>query len=174
MAAAAGQNWYLRKHDDDTVFGPLPFAQLARWAWTARVAPHGCVSTDQSTWMKAPMLVELGMDWLVEVTSERSYGPTTLGAIQEFMRLGEIHEQTSVVNTCDATRHQVRELQIARLAGEPEEANNRAPAAIGMSIDPQVRIRELEQALEEERRLLAEAEARYRELEARLTQQTSP
>ena len=27
------------------------------------------------------MLPELGMDWMVEVTSERYYGPTTLGAI---------------------------------------------------------------------------------------------
>ncbi|MDQ6809073.1 MAG: hypothetical protein M3Z64_06560 [Verrucomicrobiota bacterium] len=173
MDGAAGQNWYLRKHDDETVFGPLTFAQLARWAWTARVAPHDWVSTDQSTWMKAPMLAELGMDWLVEVTSERYYGPTTLGAIQEFVRLGEIQERTSVVNTCDATRHHVRELEITPLAGDAEEANNRAPAASGMSIDPQVRIRELEQALDEERRSLAESEARCRELEARLAQQTS-
>lgn len=174
MDGVAGQNWYLRKHDDETVFGPLPFEQLARWAWTARVAPHDCVSMDEATWMKAPMLAELGMDWLVEVTSERYYGPTTLGAIQEFMRLGEIHEQTSVINTCNATRHQVRELQIVAPAGDPEEASHRAPAASGMSIDPQVRIRELEQALREERRSLDEAEARCRELQLRLGQETIP
>jgi len=80
MDPASAQQWFLRKHEDDNIFGPLPFAQLVRWAEAARIAPHDCVSTDQSTWMKAPMLAELGMDWLVEVTTERYYGPTTIGA----------------------------------------------------------------------------------------------
>ncbi|HSP45535.1 MAG TPA: hypothetical protein VLO30_06045 [Chthoniobacterales bacterium] len=57
----------------------FPSPQLTRWASTAQVAPHDVVSTDQLTWVKAPMLPELGMDWLVEVTTERFYGPTTLG-----------------------------------------------------------------------------------------------
>src|SRR6266567_4438307 len=83
-------SWYLRKYDDGGIFGPLPFDQLSRWASKARVAPRDLVSSDQETWMKAPMLSELGMDWLVEVTSERYYGPTTLGAINEFVRLGEV------------------------------------------------------------------------------------
>jgi hypothetical protein len=62
-------------------FGPLNFDQLTRWASTAQIAPHDALSNDQQTWMKAPMLPQLGMDWLVEVTSEHYYGPTTLGAI---------------------------------------------------------------------------------------------
>ena len=49
--------------------------------------------------MKAPMVSELGMDWLVEVTSERYYGPTTLGAINEFVRLGEVTPENFVINT---------------------------------------------------------------------------
>ena len=71
MEEAAGQDWFLRKHEDGSIFGPLPFAQLARWASSAQVAPHDVVSTDQVTWIKAPMLAELEMDWLVEVTTER-------------------------------------------------------------------------------------------------------
>jgi hypothetical protein len=77
------------------------------------MAPHDVLSTDQVTWMKAPMLPELGMDWLVEVTSERYYGPTTLGAIQEFVRLGEINEQTFVINSCDGARRQISEMSLA-------------------------------------------------------------
>ena len=75
MEAAAGQDWFLRKHEEGSIFGPLPFAQLARWASSAQVAPHDAVSTDQRTWTKAPMLPELGMDWLVEVTTNGMHWP---------------------------------------------------------------------------------------------------
>ena len=77
---------------------------MRRWAATAQVAPHDKLSHDQQTWLKAPMFPELEMDWLVEVTSERYYGPTTLGAVQEFLRLGEIGEETFVINSCDGSR----------------------------------------------------------------------
>src|ERR1051326_5074394 len=94
MDTVANQTWFLRKHDG-SVFGPLSFDQLSRWASTARIAPGDALSTDQRTWIKAPMLPELDMDWLVEVTSEHYYGPTTLGAVQEFLGSGRSEEQTS-------------------------------------------------------------------------------
>jgi hypothetical protein len=173
MEAAATQEWFLRKHEDGNIFGPLPFAQLARWASSAQVAPHDVVSTDQATWIKAPMLPELGMDWLVEVTTERFYGPTTLGAIQEFMRLGEINNDTFVINSCDGVRKRISEMPLVlpqtvaeETAPEPDPLETSAePTATGMSIDVQDRIRDLEQSLREERRALREAEERYRALE---------
>src|SRR5438552_302110 len=103
-------SWYLRKYDDGGIFGPLPFDQLSRWASKARVAPRDLVSSDQETWMKAPMLTELGMDWLVEVTSERYYGPTTLGAINEFVRLGEVTPENFIINTRDGSRRKIQEI----------------------------------------------------------------
>ena len=165
MEAVAAQDWFLRKHEDGNVFGPLPFAQLARWASSAQVAPHDVVSTDQVTWTKAPMLPELGMDWLVEVTTERFYGPTTLGAIQEFMRLGEISGETFVINSCDGSRRRVSEIALGAPEPAVEVAETTGPAATGMSIKLEDRIRDLEQALREERRALQEAEERYRALE---------
>ena len=168
MEAAAAQDWFLRKHEEGTIFGPLPFVQLARWASSAQVAPHDAVSTDQLTWMKAPMLPELEMDWLVEVTTERFYGPTTLGAIQEFVRLGEINGDTFVINTRDGLRRRIDEmpLVLAQISIEEEPPTDSAsPAASGMSINVEDRIRDLEQSLREERRALQEAEERYRALE---------
>lgn len=167
MENATGQSWFLRKYEDGTIFGPLTFEQLAQWAMSAQVAPHDSVSIDQSNWMKAPMLPELGMDWIVEVTSERLYGPTTLGAIRDFLRLGEIDENTSVINACDATRYQVRDLaeHLAALPPEPAEQVTAGPASTGIAVGVEDRIRELEQALREERRAVEESEARYRELE---------
>lgn len=170
MDASSAQEWFLRKHEEGNIFGPLPFAQLARWASSAQVAPHDGVSTDQVTWMKAPMLAELGMDWLVEITTERFYGPTTLGAIQEFMRLGEINSETFVINSLDGSRKRVGEMPLVLSPIAPEdllssEPADTGPAAAGMSINIEDRIRDLEQSLREERRALQEAEGRYRILE---------
>lgn len=84
---------------------------------------------------------ELEMDWLVEVTSERYYGPTTLGAVQEFLRLGEIDRETCVINSCDGTRRQIRDLtDLLQLPSQPN--HNRAakeseePAPTTMAINP--------------------------------------
>ena len=85
--------------------------------------------------MKAPMLSELGMDWLVEVTTERYYGPTTLGAIQEFVRLGEITPESYVINTCDGSRRQIQEIEpFSPTPDEEPNGSEQTPAAAGMSI----------------------------------------
>jgi hypothetical protein len=169
------QRWFLRKHEDGSTFGPVQFDQIARWAAAAQVAPHDTLSSDGQAWIKAPMLPQLGMDWLVELTSEHYYGPTTLGALREFIRLGEIDGETVVINTCDGTRRQIREMadlwetatqsetdqgQIEIQLGDPV-----GPAVAKMSIRLRKRIRDLEQTLQEERRALAESQQRYNELE---------
>jgi hypothetical protein len=169
------QSWFLRKHEDGSTFGPVRFDQIARWAAAAQIAPHDTLSNDRQTWVKAPMLAQLGMDWLVELTSEHYYGPTTLDALQEFIRLGEIDGQTIVINTCDGTRRQVREmpdLWAIATQGETDEdqieiqlGDPVGPAVAKMSLRLQERIRDLEQTLQEERRALAESEQRYAELE---------
>ena len=120
------------------------------------------------------MLPQLEMDWLVEVTTEHYYGPTTLGAIREFIRLGETSDETFVINTCVGTRRQIRELpallEAARanaeaVIDEDKPGGATEPAAAGISIRLQERIRDVEQSLREERRVLAESEQRYQELE---------
>jgi hypothetical protein len=170
MEDVSSQSWFLRKYQDGSIFGPISFDQLSSWASAAQVAPHDVVSTDQQTWLKAPMVPQLGMDWLVEVTSEHYYGPTTVGAIQEFIRLGDINADTFVINSCDGTRRQVREMPAlfkTNAASSKASATDvvTEPAAAGISMRLQERIRDLEQTLREERRGLAEAEQRYQQLE---------
>ena len=168
------QRWFLRKHEDGSTFGPVQFDQIARWAAAAQIAPHDTLSSDQQTWIKAPMLPQLDMDWLVELTSENYYGPTTLGALQEFIRLGEIDGDTFVINSCDGTRRQIREMPDLWETAPSEADENQfqiqlgdpvGPAVAKMSNRLQERIRDLEQTLEQERRALAESEERYNELE---------
>src|SRR5712691_7029688 len=165
MEAPASQNWFLRKHEDGSVFGPLPFEQLRHWAAAAQVAPHDKLSHDQQTWLKAPMVPELEMDWLVEVTSERYYGPTTLGALREFLQLGEIGEETFVINSCDGSRCQIKELTgLFQLPSWPNDGpiagSEAAPIASTMAINLRAQISDLERSLFEERRALQDCEAR--------------
>ena len=178
MESTASQSWFLCKHEDGSIFGPLPFEQVRRWAAAAQVAPHDKLSHDQQTWLKAPMFPELEMDWLVEVTSDRYYGPTTLGAVREFIRLGEINGETFVINSCDGSRRRLKEFP--GLMSQPNERENvwareegavaDAPAASTMAINLRDRISDLEQSLAEERRALREFEERYHELEARFNE----
>ena len=169
------QKWFLRKHEDGSTFGPVQFEQITRWAAAAQVAPHDTLSNDGQTWTKAPMLPQLGMDWLVELTSEHYYGPTTLGALREFIRLSEIDGETVVINACDGTHRQIREIpELWETAAQPSADENQieiqlgdpvGPAVAKMSMRLQERIRDLEQTIQEERRALAESQQRYSELE---------
>jgi hypothetical protein len=169
------QRWFLRKHEDGNTFGPVRFEQITRWAAAAQIAPHDTLSSDGQTWIKASMLPQLGMDWLVELTSEHYYGPTTFGALREFVRLSEIDGETFVINACDGTRRQIREMPDLWETAAPSEADENqfqiqlgdpvAPAVSKMSIRLEERIHDLEQTLEEERRALAESERRYAALE---------
>ena len=172
-ARLVNQSWFLRKHEDGSTFGPVRFDQIARWAAAAQIAPHDTLSNDRQTWLKAPMLTQLGMDWLVELTSEHYYGPTTLGTLQEFIRLGEIDGETLVINTRTGARCKIEEMPQLWETGQPDAADAQTeiqlgdpvgPAVARMSFRLQEQIRDLEQTLEEERRALMEAERRYAEL----------
>jgi hypothetical protein len=169
MEEVSSQPWFLRKYQGGSIFGPISFDQLSNWGSTAQVAPQDVVSTDQQTWLKAPMVPQLGMDCLVEVTSEHYYGPTTVGAIQEFIRLGDINADTFVINSCDGTRRQVREMpalfKTSAVGSKAKSADLvTEPAAAGISMRLQERIRDLEQTLREERRAYAELEEKYNAL----------
>lgn len=161
--------WYLRKASDGSLFGPLPFQQLQQWAADAQVSPLDRVSNDQNVWVKAPMVPELHMDYLVHVGEDQFYGPTTTGAIAEFLAAGEIHPETRVTNCKDGSKVCVKDLV-------PESALKPARTAdLSLSLRPggirvnlQQRIRELEAALLEERRARESAEVIIERLEAKL------
>ncbi len=130
------QKWFLRKHEDGSTFGPVQFDQITRWAAAAQIAPHDTLSSDGQTWVKAPMVPQLSMDWLVELTSEHYYGPTTLGTLREFIRLGEIDGETVVINSCDGTRRQVREMPDLWETAPSEADENQFQIQLGDPVGP--------------------------------------
>ena|SRR5579862_1228056 len=163
------QKWYLMKHDDESVFGPVPFEQLREWAVDAQVSPLDKVSNDGKNWIKAPMVPELDMDYLIEVSPDQYYGPTTTGAVREFLKAGEISLDTTITNCRDGSERTVRETPELQLPPEEEEQ----PIRTSIRLSLQQRVRELEHALLEERRARESAEQRCEKLEARLSEFTS-
>lgn len=160
------QNFFLLKNEDGSVFGPVPLSDLKAWAEQALVSPFDKVSTDQATWKRAPMLPDLGMDYLVQVTDEDLYGPTTLGAIKEFLNAGEINADTVVINCLDGSTASVASLPLPE--DEEEEGEASAPKATSLRAALQQRVKELEATVAEQRRYIARLEEAYTALEARL------
>ena len=160
------QTWYLQKHEDETLFGPMPFDQLKQWAFDAQVSPLDKISHDGTTWVKAPMVPDLEMDYLVEVSPDQYYGPTTFGAIREFLQVGEIHADTEVTNCRDGTKAPVKEIPELQQLRDDEE--NAVPVRTSIRVNLQQRIRELEEALMDERRARETAEHVINKLEAKI------
>lgn len=164
------QKWFLLKNDDGTVFGPIAFRQLCNWAKDAQISPLDKVSTDEKTWTKAPMIPELEMDYLIEVSPDQFYGPTTIGAVKEFVDMGEISGETIITNCKDGTQTAVKDMDVLNQAARSEEEQ---PVRTSIRLSLQQRIRDLEESLMEERRSRDAAEARCEKLEAKLTELTS-
>jgi hypothetical protein len=162
------QQWFLMKHDDGTVFGPISFDQLKQWALDAQVSPLDKVSNDGQTWNKAPMVPELSMDYLIEVSPDQFYGPTTFAALREFLQMGEINGDTMVTNCRDGSAAQIRDIPELQPPRAVEEVTQ--PVRTTIRFNLQQRIRELEEALMEERRGREMAEHLVEKLETRLAE----
>ena len=104
MVTGNSPQWYLRKHADREIFGPVAFEQIREWAMSAQIHPQDAISIDGRTWNKAPMLEDLHMDWLVEVPGQPLYGPTTAGTLLEFLSIGEISAETKILNCCSGEK----------------------------------------------------------------------
>jgi len=169
MESAA--TWYLMKNEDGSIFGPITFDQLHEWASDAQVSPLDKVSNDEKTWMKAPMVPELGMDYLIEVSPDQFYGPTTLGAVREFLQIGEINGETPVTNCRDGSVVIIKDIPELQAAAPDEDAPQQ-PVRTSIRINLQQRVRELEEALMEERRAREQAEHLVERLETKLNEIT--
>ena len=174
MAIENPDNWFLKKHENGEVFGPVRFSQIAEWARTAQVNPQDLISNDRIVWTRPPMIPELKMDWLVELGENLLYGPTTGGTLLEFVKNAEISPETRVINCVDGSTCQLKETDFfaeAQAAPTSEHATTVDPNLLsqplkgGIRVNLQKRVRELEQALLEKQRQLNGAKDTIRKLE---------
>ena len=178
MPIANSDHWYLKKHDQGDVFGPVHFDKVREWAKSAQINPQDMLSEDKVVWTKAPMIPELQMDWLVVVGDNLLYGPTTSDALLEFVQLGEITPETGLVNCCTGQTWIVSETAFyEQYQAEPREdvipslpllglMQHSGPGGIKLNL--QKRVRELETSLLEKRRRLMAAEENIARLETRI------
>ena len=180
MAIEHSENWFLRKHDNGEVFGPVPFEKIKEWAHSAQVNPQDMLSVDQVIWTKAPMIPEMEMDWLIVVGENLLYGPTTAEALLEFEKLGEINPATALINCNTGQSSALGETPFYQASlvnplREEQAPANAFPALIqppgrggSLRVNLQQRIRELENALLDKSRKLTVAEETIVRLEGKI------
>jgi hypothetical protein len=180
MAIEHSENWFLRKHDNGEVFGPVPFEKIKEWAHSAQVNPQDMLSVDQVIWTKAPMIPEMEMDWLIVVGENLLYGPTTAEALLEFEKLGEINPATALINCNTGQSGALGETPFYQASlvnplREEQAPANAFPALIqppgrggSLRVNLQQRIRELENALLDKSRKLTVAEETIVRLEGKI------
>lgn len=168
--------WYLKKHDDGAVHGPVTIAALRDWALAAKVSPMNRVSSNElKSWKRAPMIPELHMDWLVEVNDDYLYGPTTFGTVQEFIAAGEITGETTVINCKEGHQAKVKDMPVFNNGprrSPTEDLVRRTGREIGASASDNERILRLERVVLELRLALGDAEMRYQKLRNRYIEET--
>lgn len=104
-------NWHLLKVADEQVYGPAALDQLKIWAAGAKISPQDRISNDNcKTWLPAPMFPELQMDWLIQREDNLLYGPTNIATLQEFLAIGEIDADVTVINTLDGSSQRIKNL----------------------------------------------------------------
>lgn len=161
-------HWFLRKHDDKSVFGPVSFARVLEWARSAQIAPQDSLSEDNESWTKAPMIPDLEMDWLVQMGDELYYGPTTPQAIVEFFAAGEIKPQTRLINCKTNLDIAFKESEFFPPSLAELELESGQPVKGSIRNSLQQRVRELEKSLIEKRQQLGLSEETVKLLENRV------
>lgn len=162
----SSQEFFLLKHGDGDIFGPVPLPQLVGWAENAQISPLDKISTDQQNWLKAPMLADLKMDFLIALSDETWYGPTTLGALREFFVNHEIDDDTPILNTCDGATFRLGD--IATVDPDLAVQEDITPTGSGITQTMQETIHDLENTVAEQRRYINRLEEAYAALEAEL------
>lgn len=94
--------WHIKKQNGDT-YGPVDLLALCRWAADGRIASGDELSQDEQTWQPAEQLAELEMDWVIEVSEGKTFGPFNALALREAYRTGNIPAETALRNRSDNT-----------------------------------------------------------------------
>jgi hypothetical protein len=126
------------------------------------------------------------MDWLVEVNDDFLYGPTTIGAIQEFLSNGEINPETIVINCREGSSAPIKDHPVftntpSKTIGIQPSPSSQAAAGADMSSagnggalsqSMQKHIRDLELQMLEKNRHIEMLETQYHELREKYVEAT--
>ena len=122
------------------------------------------------------MFPELHMDWLVEVSEDYLYGPTTFGTVQEFLAAGEIDAETVVINCKEGSQARVKDMPVfstrLRRSNIENLVNETSSIDRTANLSDSEHILELEGKILDLRRALHESELRFQQLQKKYTEET--
>jgi ribosomal protein L19E len=162
--------WRVKKLPDNAIYGPVDANTLKEWANSAQISPQDQVDVSDENWKLAPDVDFLEMLWTVTLPDEEVYGPTTLGALKEFIHEGLISEKTLATHI--KTRQALPisalfaavEFEKKREARRPSKDSRKSTASIAVDMAKDQRIRQLEEDLRELRKEHEDLTHRYRQL----------
>lgn len=175
------RTWHLLKASDKEVFGPTDLETLRGWAADAKISPLDKISSDdRHSWQRAPLIPELQMDHLVQMSDNYLYGPTNVATIQEFLATGEIDENVTIINCLDNKEARLSDLgwfqaspQHVRSASTTLLGTGRSDEKLGMAdAMQQARIATLEKQVMELQRVVDEWQQAYNGLRQQFIEAT--
>jgi hypothetical protein len=171
--------WLLLKSSDREVHGPVDLDTLLGWASEAKISPLDRISRDNSqTWLRAPMIEELQMDWLIEMPDAYLYGPTNIGTIQEFLATGEINGSVTLINCQTGEESRLEDLPLFQVS--PHQTRGADTTFVGTqygmqtSADPQLlkRVQLLERQIVDYQRVVDQWQQAYDSLRQQFIEAT--
>jgi hypothetical protein len=164
--------WRVKKNVDETIYGPVDADTLKEWANSAQIAPQDKIDLSDENWRNAPEIDFLDMLWLVKLPGEGDdiYGPTTLGALREFIQEGLISEKTTATHVKTNQSLPIGALFAAvefekkRALRRPPKESKKSTASLAVDMAKEQRIRQLEEDLKELKREHDSLTQRYRQL----------
>lgn len=169
---------HLKKVSEDEVHGPMDINELLELSQSAFVAPEDQIQFDGGEWLPAPDIPELEMNWIIRTDDGIEYGPTTGGTIREFLMVGEISEETTVVHKQTEETKTVGDLlgetTLSRVRQEQQQAakeNEEDSGEFNESLDvaKDLKIRQLQADLDETESKYNSLMLKYRKATEELT-----
>jgi ribosomal protein L19E len=162
--------WRVKKAADESIYGPVDATVLKEWANSAQIAPQDMIDLSDDNWRSAPEIDFLDMLWLVKLSGDEVYGPTTLGTLREFVQEGLISEKTIATHAKTNQSLPVGalfaavEFELKRAQRRPPKESKKTTAALAVDMAKDQRIRQLEEDLKELRHEHDTLTHRYRQL----------
>jgi hypothetical protein len=162
--------WRVKKTGDESIYGPVDANILKEWANSAQIAPHDMIDLSDDNWRNAPDVDFLDMHWLVKLPGDDIYGPTTLGALREFIQDGLITEKTTATHVRTNQSLPIGALFAAvefekkRALRRPPKESKKSTASLAVDMAKEQRIRQLEEDLKELKKEHESLTHKYRQL----------
>jgi ribosomal protein L19E len=172
--------WRVKKSPDNSIYGPVDAEMLKEWANSAQIAPQDLIDRSDDDWRMASQIDFLEMLWLVKLPGDEVYGPTTVGALREFILEGLITEKTLATHAKTdqslpiAALFAAVEFEKKRAMRRPPKEAMKSTASLAVDMAKDQRIRQLEQDLKDLRQEHESLVHRYRQLSLQMQEGTKP